>query len=411
MKPGGSIQFRTPSLVWQSTRNWIKRTLLVSVLASTIIGAAPGQTHLQPESTPPFVAGFRSSRILSNYPNRQFPSPDYWISAAQRMSGKFSGSAPAGIWIVSLYQSNGVTQMNFPGDGGLYPFIQFISSDQNEAFLSQFDSVGISVWLQVEPGAASMDTLISLVLGRYKKHVCVKGFGVDVEWYNTNTSAGGRKLTDNEARAWEAKVKSIDSSYTLFLKHYAPSWMPPSYRGNILFVDDSQDFPSLNSMVSEFKAWGGRFAPNSVAFQFGYPIDTTWWRQYADPASSIGNALRSAVPNCSGLFWVDFTIMTVFPLTAVQDLAGGPVNFELMQSYPNPFNPTTAISYMLVANSFVTLKLYDLLGREVATLVDGRMEAGLHTATWNASGFPSGVYFYRLQTGQFVQTRKSVLQK
>jgi hypothetical protein len=73
-----------------------------------------------------------------------------------------------------------------------------------------------------------------------------------------------------------------------------------------------------------------------------------------------------------------------------------PREVALAQNYPNPFNPTTAISYQLIAISFVTLKVFDLLGREVATLVDGRMEAGTHTAVWNASGFASGVYFYRL---------------
>ena len=73
-----------------------------------------------------------------------------------------------------------------------------------------------------------------------------------------------------------------------------------------------------------------------------------------------------------------------------------PREIVLGQNYPNPFNPTTAISFQLLAGSFVSLKISDLLGREVATLVDGRMEAGTHKVVWNASGFASGVYFYRL---------------
>ncbi|HTY35475.1 MAG TPA: T9SS type A sorting domain-containing protein, partial [Bacteroidota bacterium] len=70
----------------------------------------------------------------------------------------------------------------------------------------------------------------------------------------------------------------------------------------------------------------------------------------------------------------------------------------LAQNYPNPFNPSTAISYRLSAVSEVTLKVFDLLGREVATLVNGTMMAGTHIAVWDASRFSSGVYFYRLQT-------------
>jgi hypothetical protein len=86
-----------------------------------------------------------------------------------------------------------------------------------------------------------------------------------------------------------------------------------------------------------------------------------------------------------------------------------PDNFTLSQNYPNPFNPSTTISFSLPRRESVTLKVYDLLGREVATLVDGREEAGEHTVKWNADGFTSGVYFYRLSAGGGVQTRKLVL--
>jgi hypothetical protein len=101
----------------------------VLTLVLAVMTGVRGQTSLSSEASPSFVAGFRASRILSNYPNRQFPSPEYWISAGQRMAQKFSGASPAGIWIVSLYQDNGVTQMNFPGNGNSYPYIQFISTE------------------------------------------------------------------------------------------------------------------------------------------------------------------------------------------------------------------------------------------------------------------------------------------
>jgi hypothetical protein len=328
------------------------------------------------------------------------------------MSQKFPGATPGGVWIVSLYQDNGITQINFPGDGNYYPYIQFIGTDQNDAYLSRFDSAGYNIWLQVEPGAASMDTLITLVLNRYKQHKCVRGFGVDVEWFFANTNPEGRKVADAEAREWEAKVKSIDASYTLFLKHYAPSWMPPSYRGLILFVDDSQQFPSLNSMVNEFKAWGATFAPNNVAFQFGYPIDSTWWKLHPDPPLAIGAALLSAVPNCVGLFWVDFTIFSVFPPLSVQrSPVSGPLDFELSQNYPNPFNPATSIGYGISNTEFVTLKVFDILGREVAVLVNEKKAPGSYEVKFDAAGLASGVYLYRLSAGDFVQTRKMVVVK
>jgi photosystem II stability/assembly factor-like uncharacterized protein len=88
-----------------------------------------------------------------------------------------------------------------------------------------------------------------------------------------------------------------------------------------------------------------------------------------------------------------------------------PREFALYQNYPNPFNPSTAVSYQLLANSFVTLKVFDVLGREVATLVDGPQRAGKHIVRWDASRFTSGVYFYRLATDTFVETKKMILLK
>ncbi len=91
--------------------------------------------------------------------------------------------------------------------------------------------------------------------------------------------------------------------------------------------------------------------------------------------------------------------------------AGTPKTFALEQNYPNPFNPSTAISYQLPVASTVSLKVFDMLGKEVATLVNARQEAGAYTVNFNANTLSSGVYFYRLQAGNFVQTRKMLLVK
>ncbi len=91
--------------------------------------------------------------------------------------------------------------------------------------------------------------------------------------------------------------------------------------------------------------------------------------------------------------------------------AGLPKTFALEQNYPNPFNPTTIINYQLPTASTVSLKIYDVLGKEVATLVNARQEAGSYNFTFNASNLASGIYFYRLQAGSFVQTKKMMLVK
>jgi photosystem II stability/assembly factor-like uncharacterized protein len=102
-------------------------------------------------------------------------------------------------------------------------------------------------------------------------------------------------------------------------------------------------------------------------------------------------------------------------VTSVRDREGSlPKAFSLEQNYPNPFNSTTVIKFSLPSvgtRHAVSLKVYDALGREVATLVSRELQAGEYPMTWDATGFPSGVYFYQMRAGSFVETKKLVLIK
>jgi hypothetical protein len=86
-----------------------------------------------------------------------------------------------------------------------------------------------------------------------------------------------------------------------------------------------------------------------------------------------------------------------------------PQIFKLYQNYPNPFNPTTKIRYSVPRSSNVTIKVYDILGNEIATLVNGEQEAGTYEVEFDAAILPSGIYFYKLQAGLFVETKKMIL--
>lgn len=89
-----------------------------------------------------------------------------------------------------------------------------------------------------------------------------------------------------------------------------------------------------------------------------------------------------------------------------------PVSCELLQNYPNPFNPSTVINYELITPEFVTLKIYDMLGRELATLVKGYQNAGLHKVDFNAAGLSAGTYIYQLNAGgKFIESKKMVFLK
>ena len=94
-----------------------------------------------------------------------------------------------------------------------------------------------------------------------------------------------------------------------------------------------------------------------------------------------------------------------------ENLADVPSSFTLDQNYPNPFNPTTVISFQLKKAARVSLRVYDVLGREVATLVNEREDVGSHAVTFNGDNLSSGVYFYRLEAGSYIATKKMLLVK
>ena len=147
-------------------------------------------------------------------------------------------------------------------------------------------------------------------------------------------------------------------------------------------------------------------------FVFDYNLANTnqlWFEMimsgYADVASGDGGVLMK---------WsTDFQLNLDFPpIVGVEDEKNSiPYKYTLEQNYPNPFNPVTQIKYALPTQGNVSLIIYDLRGRQVGRLINGNIAAGTHHVMWDASNFPSGIYFYRLQADDFVQTRKMVLLK
>jgi hypothetical protein len=125
--------------------------------------------------------------------------------------------------------------------------------------------------------------------------------------------------------------------------------------------------------------------------------------------------------NTIGVAWIDtrtggdeifYRKMTIpaTPVTKVDDISL-PSEFMLYQNYPNPFNPTTTISYQLSVSDHVSLKVFDMLGKEVAALVNETNDAGTHSAQFNAANLSSGMYFARLSSSGKTQIRKLLLMK
>ena len=260
----------------------------------------------------PFGAGFR----FSTYGPPYDPGVKYWARFAENMSERFVGSEyepsarPQIIWIVGNVSGTG-TQLTFFGKSDDVQ-IHFSMKDRNEEALTLFDAMGAQVWLQVEPGNAPVEKLLEIVLEKYAHHPSVIGVGVDVEWFKSTDKPEGQAVSDADARLWRDTARKFNPTYRLFLKHWEKEKMPPTEREGIVFVDDSQQFASLDAMVNEFETWGKHFAPAQVGFQFGYPADKKWWSNFQDPPKEIGSALREKIPNLTGVYWVDFSALEVF---------------------------------------------------------------------------------------------------
>jgi len=179
---------------------------------------------------------------------------------------------------------------------------------------------------------------------------------------------------------------------------------------------------------------------NNTAPYYVAQLDTSGncqWLKRVNNTGSIQGNTNMFVDNSSNIYFAGaydntgipiepFTLPTIFSnkvfYAKTTDLATPngvrilptnelPVTCTLEQNYPNPFNPTTTLAFDTPVSGFVSLKVYDISGREVAILVNQIVTAGKYEAIFDASGLASGVYFSRLLAGNFVQTRKIVLQK
>jgi hypothetical protein len=145
---------------------------------------------------------------------------------------------------------------------------------------------------------------------------------------------------------------------------------------------------------------------NNPTSSYRIGVNGLGWYNRADPNYLIGGK----TPSYENLLLA----ASIAVPTAVNEAVtrtNVPQQYGLAQNYPNPFNPSTIIKFQIRSKGFVTLKIYDIIGREVATLVNGFQEAGPHDVKFDASNLPSGVYLYRITTGTYVETKKLVLIK
>jgi len=144
-----------------------------------------------------------------------------------------------------------------------------------------------------------------------------------------------------------------------------------------------------------------------------------YYTKVPDPEPNIGPLAWTQEGIASYAVWEDssdnriniFGLKRIDPFGDVNDPNTVVRNFVLLQNYPNPFNPTTKISWRSPISSWQTLKVYDILGKEVKTLVDEIRPAGNYEVDFDGADLPSGVYFYQLKAGNYIETKKMILMK
>jgi hypothetical protein len=230
------------------------------------------------------------------------------------------------------------------------------------------------------------------------------------------------------------KMKAVGSEQKFFpvgTTVYAPVWI--SNEGvtdtvGVSVVGDgtSATYPRVRAKwnINENTIGGGNY---TLQIGWGSALENTTFRGDRENNARIFN-LTDTTESGSGAYTTQFVtqpytvsrsnITTLGPMGVGRfDMATGiveeegniPLKFSLEQNYPNPFNPVTTIRYEIPKVSKVTLKIYDILGREVLTLFNGSQQAGKYEVEWQATNFASGIYFYHLQAGEFSDTRKLIL--
>ncbi len=216
----------------------------------------------------------------------------------------------------------------------------------------------------------------------------------------SRTYGGFQYLADNAAPTGFASVVNIGSGATDPLLTTAGNYYPDGCRP----ISGGAAWQRyLNRSATDSVAGIGKVGANwVVATIFQDPRYYT--TNGGAGASDVGfkRVLRAAL---SFLKSNNGTLTGVTPVTTIAD------KYSLSQNYPNPFNPTTKISFSIPTNGFVTMKIFDVAGKEVMTLVNKSMTVGSYSVDFNGASLSSGVYFYRLESGNFVETKKMMLVK
>ncbi len=216
---------------------------------------------------------------------------------------------------------------------------------------------------------------------------------------------------------WSAPQRVNNDPITNGKIQYWPA-IAVSDNGNLAIIYmDTRNTPN-NTII---EAWVARSTNGGVTFNneavsteqspTAIPGSNVRFGDYIDIDYVGQNIVPVWTDERAGGFNQEIYTAEITELLGIESTTNIPNEFSLGQNYPNPFNPKTVISFQLAVNSFTSLKVYDLLAREVATLVNEQLKPGTYEVDWDGSKFASGVYYYKLTAGDYTETKKMILLK
>jgi hypothetical protein len=222
---------------------------------------------------------------------------------------------------------------------------------------------------------------------------------------------------------------SIDVWSEASLIHFNP--VSSTYKPYAFIITEASIDTSLLESGDEIAIYDGNLCVGAVIVDGEWPLEMNAWEaDSVNPGFVSGNSIIARVWSSqdnleyetnitfdvgNGNFGSGiFSRISIEGTNVVSVSATGssvPASFSISQNFPNPFNPSTKINYEIPEKSKVNLKVYDILGNEIVTLVNNENQLGRYEVEFHAADIPSGVYFYRIQAGNFVETRKMILLK
>jgi hypothetical protein len=252
----------------------------------------------------------------SSYGLRKLNADDvWWADRAKQFAANFPGSQPLILHILSNYQDDGTTQIEFKKPEAYHGptnNMSFLPRGKlnHERALTTYDEMGVKAILQFEPGSAEVGDCFELARVAFGWHPCVIGMAIDGEWFRTKDSKDktGLPVSDSDAKRWMERVLKFNSEWILVLKHFEAEHLPQNYRHpHLWFLTDSQEFSTRADWIADMRAWAASFSGAPIGSQYGYPHDQRWWGKTPVPPVDLGRTLCSEIPDYRMLLWVDFS--------------------------------------------------------------------------------------------------------